>query len=313
MTQLIATLGAVVLTVTLLVTCQNRGAQIVRETPTSGNIKIEADESFKPIVDSHVSAFTSLYTSAKITPEYKPEKELIADFLNDSVKVLVTAWTPSKEQVDLLYQSHILVVTTVVGYDALAIVLNRSNMDSLLSYEEVRDIFKGKISNWKELDKKSKLGKISVIFDNEHSCNIRYFKEKFELPDQLPPNFYAVKNNPEVIDYVSKNPDALGIVSVNWISDADDSLARSFTSKVKIAAVSQEFLEKGTYYLPEQGAIYDKSYAFVRNVNMVNRESFTGLGSGFISWVASETGQRIILKSGLVPATMPIRLIQVSK
>jgi phosphate transport system substrate-binding protein len=43
------------------------------------------------------------------------------------------------------------------------------------------------------------------------------------------------------------------------------------------------------------------------------RESFSGLGSGFVSFVAGEKGQRIILKSGLVPATMPIRIIQTKK
>ena len=44
---------------------------------------------------------------------------------------------------------------------------------------------------------------------------------------------------------------------------------------------------------------------------MINRETFAGLGSGFISFVAGEKGQRIILKSGIVPAAMPIRLIQI--
>lgn len=311
--QLFALLAAVSVTVALMVTCQNKGTQAVRETPTSGDIKIEADESFRPIVEAQIDTFTSLYASAKIAAEYKPEKDLIADFLNDSVKVLVTAWTPTEEQKALLYESHILVTTTVVAYDALAIVLNRSNNDTLLTYKNVEDIFRGRVTGWNDISADSKLGKVNVIFDNERSCNIRYFKEKFNLPDTLPSNFYAVKSNSEVIDYVSKTPDAMGIVSVNWISDLDDPLAKSFISKVRVAAVSQQYLEEGTYYRPEQGAIYDKSYAFIRNVNMVSRESFAGLGSGFVSFVAGEKGQRIILKSGLVPATMPIRLIQVRK
>jgi phosphate transport system substrate-binding protein len=63
--------------------------------------------------------------------------------------------------------------------------------------------------------------------------------------------------------------------------------------------------------MPVQGSIYDKTYPFVREVYMNSRESFTGLGSGFVSFVSGEKGQRIILKSGLVPATMPIRIIQV--
>jgi phosphate transport system substrate-binding protein len=51
----------------------------------------------------------------------------------------------------------------------------------------------------------------------------------------------------------------------------------------------------------------------VREVYTINRETFTGLGSGFIAFVAGEKGQRIILRAGMVPATMPVRLIQVKK
>ena len=116
-----------------------------------------------------------------------------------------------------------------------------------------------------------------------------------------------------MVNYISQNPNAIGIISVNWISDKDDSLSRSFMTKVNVMGVSAPYLNDGSYYKPFQGNIYNKSYPFVREVYMISRETFAGLGSGFISWVAAEQGQRIVLKSGLVPATMPIRLIQVKK
>jgi len=293
--------------------CKNTGTPEIRETPTSGNIVIKSDESFKPIIDAQVDTFTAIYKYASITPVYESEKDLIADFLNDSVKVIVSAWTPTEEQKQLLLASLTVVRTTTVAYDALALVLNRENNDSLLTYENVQDIFTGKITDWKQINPSSNLGAINVIFDDDRSGNIRYFKEKFGLPEQLPANFFAVKSNPEVVEYVSKSPGDIGIVSVNWISDSDDSLSASLDSKIKVAAVSLSYLDKNSFYLPVQGSIYDKTYPFIRDVNMVSRESFSGLGSGFISWVAGEKGQRIILKSGLVPATMPIRLIQVKK
>lgn len=303
---------ALMLAIALLMPgCKPKGTVTIRETPTSGDIRIMADESFKPIVDNQVSIFLSLYKYAKITPEYKPEKELIADFLSDSVKVIVTSWTPTEEQNKLLLQVQTVARKTVVAYDAIALIMNRSNPDSLLSYNNVSDIFTGKITDWKQINPSSKSGKIDIIFDNIKSGNIRYFREKFDLPDTLASNFYAVNNNPEVIDYVSKSPGALGILSVNWISDREDTLAMSFVSKIKVAAITAPYLDQNLYYLPLQGSIYDKSYPFVREVNMISRESFSGLGSGFISFVAGDQGQRIILKSGLVPATMPIRIIQV--
>lgn len=302
-----------VLLVLLLVAsagCKNKGTAKIRETPTSGNVRIAADESFKPIIEAEIDTFTALYNYAQITPIYQPENELIAFFLSDSVKTIASSWTPTDEQRQVLLDLQTVVRSTVVAYDAIALVIHKSNADSLLTYENVKNIFTGMVTDWKQINPASRLGQINIVFDNVRSGNIRYFRELFDLPDELNSNFYAVKTNPEVIDYVSKSPGAIGIVSVNWISDEDDPLSFNMLNKIKVAAVSQPYLDRSSYFLPLQGHIYDKSYPFVREVYMHSRESFSGLGSGFVSFVAGEKGQRIILKSGLVPATMPIRIIQ---
>lgn len=105
----------------------------------------------------------------------------------------------------------------------------------------------------------------------------------------------------------------MGIISVNWISDKDDSLSMSFVKKVNVLAISQQFVNDGSYYRPYQGSIYDKSYPFTRDIYFISRETYKGLSSGFLQWATAEQGQRIVLKSGLVPATMPIRLVQIKQ
>lgn len=293
--------------------CTGGSRQATNETPTRGNIKISVDESFQPLIDTEIFTFTHLYENAKITPKYKPEYDVMTDFMNDSVKVMVTSRKLSDFQVQELRDSLIVARTTTFAYDALALVTNKQNTDTLLKYHNVRDIFQGNVKKWNEINPKSRLGDIRVIFDNNKSGNIRYFKELFEISDTLPGNFFAVKSNAEVIDFVSRNPDALGIVSVNWISDKDDSLSMSFSKKINVVAVSQQFMNDGYYYRPKQGSIYDRSYPFVREIYLISRETFVGLGSGFINWACGEQGQRIVLKSGLVPATMPIRLVQIKR
>lgn len=297
----------------LMAACGQMGKTGTNETPTRGNITIVADESFQPLIESEVFTFTHLYVNAQITALYKPEFDVIEDFMNDSVKVIVTSKKLSDYQIQYLRDTLIVARTSAFAYDALALVTNRSNTDTLLTYNTVKDIFQGNVKTWKDVNSKSKLGEIRVIFDNNKSGNIRYFKEEFGITDSLKGNFFAVNSNPEVINFVSRNPDALGIVSVNWISDKDDSLSMSFTKKVNIIAVSQQYMNDGSFYRPHQGFIYDKSYPFVREIYLISRETFPGLGSGFINWACAEQGQRIVLKSGLVPATMPIRLVQVKK
>jgi phosphate transport system substrate-binding protein len=297
----------------LLISCNSGKQKETSDTPTSGNIKISVDESFQPLIDTEVYTFTSLYQRAQIKPEYKPEFDVINDFMDDSVKVIVTSRKLSDSQLQYLREDLIIGRTITFAYDALALITNKENLDTLITYNNIRDIFKGKVNNWKEINTKSKLGRISVIFDSNKSGNIRYFKELFEISDSLGKNFYAVNSNAEVIDFVSRNPEAMGIISVNWISDKDDPVSRNFIKKVNVLAISQQFVNDGSYYRPAQGSIANKSYPFIREVYLISRETHRGLGSGLIQWTTSQQGQTIVLKSGLVPATLPVRLVQVSK
>jgi phosphate transport system substrate-binding protein len=135
---------------------------------------------------------------------------------------------------------------------------------------------------------------------------------KFGLKGSLPNYCYSANTNSEVIDYVESHPEALGIISVNWISDRDDSISHSFLKRIKVVAISSEYYSEGEdFYTPHPAYIADKSYPFIREVYAISRETFSGLGSGFISFVASDPGQRIVLKMGMVPATMPVRLVQI--
>jgi phosphate transport system substrate-binding protein len=292
------------------VSCINE-TRVPDESPTRGNIKIISDESFQPLIDAEVSTFTQLYDNAKIKASYKPEVDVINDFMNDSVKVIVTSRRLTEDQIQYLRDTLVIARTTTFAYDALALITNKENMDTILKYKAVKDIFMGEASVWKDINPKSKLGEIKVVFDNNKSGNIRYFKELFEIKTGLPYNFYSLNSNAEVIDFVSRNPNALGIISVNWISDKDDSLSMSFVKRINVVGVSQQLVDDGSYYRPQPGFIYYKTYPFVREIYLISRESFKGLGSGFIQWATAEQGQRIVLKAGLVPATMPIRIVQI--
>ena len=295
----------------LAASCRNpMGVQPLEETPTRGKIKMSIDESFQLLFDTELYTFESYYEDAKITPAYKPEADVVADFMNDSVRNIVLTRELTKEEKDFLATEKFVARTTKIAYDALALIVNKANPDTLLLDIQFADIFRGKISNWKQLDPKSPDLPINVVFDNNKSGNVRYFREKFALTEKFPANCFAVNNNAEVIKYVKDNKSALGIISVNWISDTQDSISETFLKDIRIVEVGTD---PKNYCKPYQGYIAEKSYPFRRDVYMISRETFSGLGTGFASFVAGDQGQRIILKSGLVPATMPIRLIEIKK
>ncbi len=297
-----------------LFSCNTEPGKITDETTTRGNIKIACDESFKLLFDTEIYTFESLYKYATINVEYLPENDLFDLFFKDSVRAIVTTRKLTKSEENGLMGSNIVPKTTVIAYDALAFIINPNNPDTTILYSSIKKIFTGEYKTWKDINPKSKLDKLSMVFDNDKSANVRYINEKFELNQGFPSTCFSVKSNEEVINYVEKNENAIGLISVNYISDRHDSLTINFLNRIKVLAISSETDDgtTGYYYRPYQAYIANVSYPFRRDVYIINRETFTGLGSGFNQFVAGEVGQRIILKSGLVPSIMPIRLIHLS-
>lgn len=304
-------LAVILMGVICLESCNNpMGKQPLKEAPTQGNIRISIDESFQLLFDTELYTFQSLYENAKITPAYKPEAEVLSDFMNDSVRTVVLTRDLTQQEKDYLLAQNFVVRTTKVAHDALALIVNPANNDTMILENQFADILKGKLSTWKQLNPRSPDKPVNVVFDNNKSGNVRYFREKFGLTGNFPQNCFAVNSNQEVMNYVKNNPSALGIISVNWISDEHDSITMTFLKSVKVMEVGTE---NSDYCKPYQGYIAESSYPFCREVYMITRETFSGLGRGFISFVAGDQGQRIVRRSGLVPATMPLRLIEVHR
>ena len=283
------------------------------DTPTAGRIKVGTDDSYKLLLDAETYTFQSLYKYASIDMVLGAEADIIDLFMKDSVPMMIVNRKLTKEEESFLNSRQIIPKTTKIAYDALALIVNRENPDTNLYYDDISALFNGKISTWKSINpKKSDKDSVKVVFDNYKSGNPRYFKEKFNLT-RLPSCCFAVASNADVIDFVEKNKNALGIISVNWISDKADSISHGFLTRIRVARISGPgHHEAGSsFYSPHPGYIAQGDYPFTREVYSINRQTYSGLAYGFSSFIAGEKGQLIVLHSGMVPASMPVRLVEV--
>lgn len=291
--------------------CSSGGTKTIDETPTRGSIRLGVDESYQLLLDTEIHTFQSIYKYAKINPVYANEQEIIELFLKDSLKNIVINRPLTDKEKEYLNSQQFIPRATKIAYDGLAFIVNTQNPDSFLTYFQIKKILTGENNKWKKINNSSPLSDMKVVFDHKKSGNVRYLMEKFSINDTLPAYCQAVSSNSEVVKYVEKHENALGVVSVNWISDKHDSISHTFLNKIRVVAVSPVYDEQ-SFVRPYQAYIADQSYPFVREVYYISRETFSGLGSGFASFMAGDQGQRIILKSKLVPATMPIRFVKVS-
>jgi phosphate transport system substrate-binding protein len=281
--------------------------------PTTGKLKIGIDDSYSLMMDSQIYTFQSLYTYAKVTPFYEPEAAVIDDLLKDSVQAAIICRDLTDQEKEYFKRKSRIVTTTRIAIDGLALIVNPANPDTEMTVAIARAIFSGVDTAWPQLDKRYPAGAINVVFDNEKSCNQRYLSEAVLGKKPFGRNCFAVKSNKEVIEYVNKNKNAIGVISVSWISDSHDPTSQDFLRKIKVVALTdKENPAPGDYKKPYQAWIYEKTYPFRRDVYFVKTGLQETLGSGFAAFVAGEKGQLIIHKMGMVAATAPVRVVKIS-
>ena len=282
------------------------------DTQTSGHIKVGIDDSYHLLMDAEIYTFEANYKYAKIDTVYGNEADIINLFMKDSVPLVVTSRKLTDQEENYLKARQFIPKTTLIAYDGIVFIVNPDNPDTSIFYDKVEDIFKGRINTWKEVNPKSKLAGIKIVFDNYKSANPRYFKEKFGL-DKLPSTCFAVNSNADVISFVEKNRNAIGVISVNWISDREDTVSNNFLKRIKVMGISTPGNNDpgAHFYRPFQAYIAQGDYPFTRKVYMINRQTYSGMAYGFSAFVAGEKGQLIVLRSGMVPAAMPVRIVEI--
>jgi phosphate transport system substrate-binding protein len=301
------------LAIVLFLSCREKDKYgKVVDTPTTGEITIVADESLRPIVEAEVETFNALHKNANVKVIYLPEAEAITAMLKeDSLKLaIVTRKLTTDERKYLMDKNKVRAREEDMAVSGIALIVNPANPDSLLSIADLKSMLMGRIKNWKDIGAHPKNNNgIKIVFDNPNSGLIRQLRDSVAKVDSLPNTCFAVNDNRAVVDYVSKNKNALGLIGLEWISDRDDTTTHGFLNKVKIVALAGD----SAHFQPYQAYLALKYYPLRRTITVINREGRTGLGTGFAAFFGSERGQRIVLKSGLVPVTMPLRILNVHK
>lgn len=293
--------------------CNSKPKDGRTDTYSSGVIEIAADQSFEPIIQEEIDVFEGLNPLAGIVPRYTTEVEAINLLLKDSVRLAIATRTLTEEEMNSFHSRKFYPQEIKLATDGLALIVNRQNPDSLMSVRDFRRILTGEAKDWKEMNPNSRLKGIQVVFDNKNSSTVRFAMDSICNGKPLSTgNVSALNTNQQVIDYVAKTPEAIGVIGVNWLNNRKDTTNLTFRDEIRVIAVSAEDVAtSANSYKPYQAYLYYGNYPLARPIYALLNDPRNGLPWGFASFMTSDKGQRIILKSGLVPATQPVRIVHV--
>jgi len=295
-----------------LFSCQNKSKDGQTDTYTSGVISIAVDESFQPIIQEELDVFEAMFPLAGIVPHYTNEVDAINKLLKDSVRLAIATRPLSSNETKYLNSKKFFPEAIKLATDGIALIINNQNPDSLISVDDLKKILTGEAQNWKDIYPSSKLGKLQLVFDNPNSSTVRFAIDSICKGKPLSAALNAQKTNKEVINFVSKTPNAIGIIGVNWLANRKDTTNLSFKEGIRVMAVSGENIATSeNSYKPYQAYLFYGYYPLSRNIYIILNDPRGALPSGLTSFLTSDRGQRIILKSGLVPATQPVRIVNI--
>lgn len=270
--------------------------------PTRGELVIGIDESLKPFADAEIAMFSADYPDARITPLYLPEKQVVEKLLTNEIQTAILCRNLAPDETDLLTGNYAHSARSFkLADDKIVAVVNKDNPVNAISYQQLKDILSGNISDWTSLEgasfpdsqaaqPPSRQASLTVVITGASSID-RFFTSSDPLPRM---SAYALETTTEVIDYVRDNPSAMGILGGSWFFQKG-----SGYSDVKVLTYSED-----------ESTVDGHSEKPSREVYAVTHEPVTGLGSGFISFMASRKGQLILSKAGMTPYKSIERQIQ---
>ena len=279
-----------------MIQCKSKPYEMV--SPTTGNVKIAVDENLKDIIAQEKEIFESIYKYAKVDLLILPENTLINNLYSDSIHGAFLTRNLTTEELDFFKQKQQYPRPVHFATGALAFVVSNQYPDTAYTYETLVSF----------LSDPSK-GKKFIIENNKSGIATQVLK--IIGKDSLPKNIYAKLSKKEIYDYIHQDLNSIGIIDYSDISDSDLPSTKELYLNNNLLAISRpkDSVQHG-YIRPYQYNLKDKLYPFTRDLYYVNTSGLNDVSAGFIAFVAGEIGQKIILKSGLLPKYQSERWVE---
>ena len=263
----------------------------------AGELAVIVDESILPIMLEQADVFKTSYENANIRLIPLPEKEAINALIAGEADIAVLARSLSTEESAGFVKRQLKPRTFPIFYDGVLFFNNLSAADTSIDINTLKSLLKGESNSGKRL-----------VFDNINSTNFRKVKELTNLEKVSGQSVKGMKTSKEVIDEVLADPNSIGVISYGQYLDC----IKQFGEENKIRILSLQSIKDGKslgFFKPSQTTFATDEYALKSEFQVLNYQPKMGLGIGFSAFMTGDRGQRIVLKYGLLPYTMPGREI----
>lgn len=246
--------------VMLFASCKGRAVESLEPV----HLKVAGSTSMQPLVEELAKAYTERHKHVTITVEGQGSLTGI-ELVRQGQADIAMASCPKPEDASLW--------SMPIALDGIAIVVHPQNPVEGLTLLQLRDIFFGRVWNWKDVG--GKAGEIVPISREDGSGTRVVFEGMVMQGKRVTPTAIVMPSSQAVVEYVTEHPEAIGYVSMGYLS-------------VKVKALK---IEGAT---PTPGSVRNGEYHLFRPLFLITHGEPTGEVKAFIDFVLSSAGQAIV-------------------
>lgn len=260
----------------------------------AGTTYISVDESYRPIIQEQADVFMSTYPNATLNLSFKAEDKCWLDLNDKKTELIITTKKLNKEEREKLKNKFgYSFEQDILAYDAMAIIVHKTNKDTLFTKKRVFEMLAGKSDVDKQL----------VIDGKSATSSLRYVMDSILRGQPMSKNIKGTQGSQEVIDVVSKNPKAIGFLGISWIGNPENSTHLEYLKKVSLVSVEND-QDKTTFVKPTYSNMIELRYPYRRPITYILKQNYEGVATGFRNFMRYERGQLIFKRAFLMPIKM---------
>lgn len=302
----------IVIAVTFLNLGCHRAKKDVPETMLTGKAMIAADETLLPLMNAELDVFEGLYNYASIDCKYISEYDAINLLLQEKIRLAIVTRPLNQKEIDFLKSRSIIPESIPLAYDAIAVIVNPENKSVILTTRQISQILSGDLLDWSQVKGSGKSGVIRQVFDTESSGIIRSLNDSLHLNKKISGDIQFAGNSKNLIEKIATDPNAIGFVGYNWLSEIENLKVQESFKKINLIAVTTAaYADSATSFKPSVGNLFNLRYPLTRRIYALYTDPAASLARGFLAHLTSERGQKIIYRMGLKPEDDFQRLVKI--
>lgn len=274
------------------------------ETATRGYLSVSSSETAFPYTERCGIAFTSVYKKSYIDVKRSTARESLVALSEGESRVAVMSRDLNEFELEDMKDIAALNEKTfqyrTVAYDAVTIIVHGDNPVEKLTFSQLEDIYTGKITNWKDVGGESR--RIRPLVRDRNSGTYEVFQDRVLNKGNYGATAYPCSTISEITRIVEYDRGAIGCAGLMLIK-------RGY---LKAIAISED--DEGPFVVPSQKSIHEETYPLRHPVVVAYfRTREMDLVKGFVTYLMEAKGQSLAMNQGILPATMPVRIVEMKR